>query len=89
MRPVELRRLKWQDLDPVNRLIVVRRSKTDAGTRVIPVNDEAWSAFAALKQRADKLGTYASEHYIFHRMWPVMDPLRPTSGWRSAPVALR
>jgi integrase len=83
-RPVELRRLKWQDLDPVNRLVIIRRSKTDAGARVIPVNDEAWSAFAALKKRADAIGTYAPEHYIFHRMWPVMDPGRPMSGWRSA-----
>ena len=56
IRPVELRRLSWRDLDPFARLITVRRSKTDAGTRVIPLNDEAWSAVCALKKRADALG---------------------------------
>lgn len=61
MRPVELRRLLWSDLDPFNRLVTARRSKTEARTRVIPLNDLAWSAFAAMKQRADLLGTYAPE----------------------------
>jgi integrase len=89
MRPVELRRLLWSDLDPFNRLVTVRRSKTEAGTRVIPLNDLAWSAFAAMKQRADSLGTYAPEHYIFHREWPKIDGTRPMSGWRSAWRTLR
>jgi integrase len=89
MRPVELRRLKWQDLDPFNRLVTVRRSKTDAGTRIIPLNDEGWSAFAALKQRADTLGTYAPEHHIFHRLQPTIDPNRPVWDWRSAWRSLR
>jgi integrase len=89
MRPVELRRLLWQDLDPVNRLVSVRRSKTEAGTRVIPLNDEAWAAIAALKQRADALGIYAPEYYIFRRQWPKIDATRPISGWRSAWRSLR
>ena len=89
MRPKELRRLLWSDVDPLNRLVTVRRSKTEAGTRVIPLNDEAWSAIAAMKQRADALGTYAPEHYIFHREWPKVDPARPMSGWRSAWRSLR
>jgi integrase len=89
MRPVELRRLVWDDLDPFNRLVTVRRSKTDAGTRIIPLNDLAWSSFAAMKQRADSAGTYAPEHYIFHRQFPAIDPKRPMSGWRSAWRTLR
>jgi integrase len=89
MRPVELRRLLWSDLDPVNRLVTVRRSKTQAGTRVIPLNDEAWAAIAALKQRADTLGTYAPDNYVFHRQWPKIDATRPMSGWRSAWRSLR
>ena len=47
------------------------------------------SAFAALKQRTDALGTYAPEHYVFHRQWPEVDPTRPMSGWRSAWRSLR
>jgi integrase len=89
MRPKELRRLLWCDLDPLGRLITVRRSKTEAGTRVIPLNEEAWSAIAAMKRRADAVGTYAPEYYIFHREWPKVDPARPMSGWRSAWRSLR
>jgi integrase len=89
MRPKELKWLLWRDRDPFNRIFTVRRSKTEAGTRVIPLNDEAWSAMAALKQRADSLGTYAPEYYISHRQWPKIDPTRPMAGWRSAWRSLR
>jgi integrase len=88
-RPVELRRLVWSDFDPINRLVVIRKSKTEAGSRTIPLNDEAWSAFAALKQRADKLNVYAPEHYIFFRQFPKIDPTRYMSNWRTAWRSLR
>ena len=88
-RPKELRRLLWRDVDPFNRILTVRRSKTEAGKRTIPLNDEAFSAIAALKQRADLVGSYASEHYVFCRQWPQLDPTRPMSGWRSAWRSLR
>lgn len=91
MRPVELRRLKWRDLDPTNRLVAVRHSKTDAGVRIIPLNDEAWSSIAALKKRADKMGTNEPEHYIFPRIVPIIDGSRPMGacGWKSAWESLR
>ena len=89
MRPIEIRRLLWQDFDPFNRVVTIRNSKTEAGTRVIPLSDEAWSAFAALKQRADALGTYAPENYIFHRLWPKVDAAKPMTSWRSAWRSLR
>ena len=91
MRPVEVRRLLWRDLDPINRVITVRVSKTDAGTRTIPLNDEAWSAIAALNQRANKLRTYDLENYVFCREWPKIDGARPMGrgGWRSAWRSLR
>lgn len=89
MRPCELKRLRWKNLDPFEKLVTIPDSKTDAGIRTIPLTDEAWSAFAALKQRADTLGTYAPEHYIFHRLWPKIDPTRPMSSWRSAWRSLR
>lgn len=69
--------------------MTVRRSKTEAGTRIIPHNEEAWSAFAALKQRADAVGTYGPENCIFHRQWPKIDATRPMSTWRSAWRSLR
>jgi integrase len=89
VRPAELRRLLWSDLDPVNRLLTVRKSKSDAGSRIIPLNDEAWSAIVALKTRADASGSYAPEYYVFHRQWPKIDPARPMSNWRSAWRSLR
>jgi len=91
MRPVEIKRLKWQDLDPSERVVTVRRSKTEAGSRVIPLNDEAWSAVAALKQRADALGTYALESYMLPQLWPTIDGSKPMGrcGWRHAWRSLR
>jgi len=85
MRPVELRRLLWRDLDPTNLTLTVRRSKREAGTRVLPLNDEAWAAVAALKQSADGLRTYTPENFIFHREWPTVDGTQPMgrSGWRT------
>jgi integrase len=91
MRPVEIKRLRWRDLDPVQRLIVIRKSKTDEGSRMIPLNDDAWSAIVALKERADALGTAEPQHYILPRMFPTIDGSRPmgSSGWRSAWRSLR
>jgi integrase len=86
MRPVELRRLEWKDLDPENRTIIVRRSKTEAGSRLIPLNDEAWSAITALKREADRLKAYALENFIFPRTCPRLDASKPmgASGWKTA-----
>jgi len=91
MRPVELKRLLWQDLNPVNHIVTVRRSKTEAGTRTIPLNEEAWSAIVAMKERADALGTYDLDSYVFPRMFPTMDAKQPMghTGWRSAWRSLR
>ena len=91
MRPIELKRLNWSDIDPFARLVTVRRSKTDAGARVIPLNDEAYASIAALKQRADLLGSYAPDNYVFHQFWPTMDGTKPMgrSGWRRAWRSLR
>jgi integrase len=91
MRPVELRRLRWQDLDPENRLVTVRRSKTEAGCRVIPLNQESWSSITALKAQADDLGTDQPEHYIFPRTVPAIDGSKPmgASGWKTAWQSLR
>ena len=91
MRPVELKRLRWDDVDPESRIVTVRLSKTKAGTRTIPLNQEAWSAIVAMKQRADALGTYDLDSYVFPRMFPTMDAKQPMghTGWRSAWRSLR
>ena len=44
MRGVEIRNLRWQDVDFIRKGLTVRRSKTDAGLRSIPMNDDAHAA---------------------------------------------
>jgi integrase len=91
MRPVEIRRLRWADVDPFTRLLIVRRSKTDAGARVIPLNDDAWGAVRFMKKRSEKLRMDDPEHYVFPGMRPRLDATKPMgkSGWRSAWRTLR
>lgn len=89
MLPIELKRLLRRDIDPFERLATVRRSKTDAGSRIIPLNAEAWSAIMAMKARADALEAYTPEHYVFHGLWPRVEPERPMRDWRSAWRSLR
>jgi integrase len=69
----------------------VAQSKTEAGSRVIPLNDEAWSAICALKRRSDICGASDPNHYVLYRLWPKIDPMRPmgSGGWRSAWRTLR
>ncbi|MCH8269207.1 MAG: tyrosine-type recombinase/integrase [Acidobacteria bacterium] len=89
LRPSELRRILWQDVDTTERTILVRRSKSDAGVRVVPLNEEAWAAVCALRVRAKVFRTDASSNYMFHRLWPKVDGTKPMSSWRSAWRSLR
>ena len=89
LRPCELRGLHWRDVDPQERTFLIRRSKSGAGVRVVPLNEEAWSAICTLRMRAHALDTNAPEHFVFHRLWPKVDANRPMSDWRSAWRSLR
>jgi integrase len=55
MRAGEIRGLHWRDVDLMNRVLTVRRSKTDAGKRVIPLNSDAWDAVLELRKRSKLL----------------------------------
>jgi integrase len=57
MRASEIRGLRWQVVDLIERTITVRRdtTKTDAGERVIPLNADAWAAILELRERAKLL----------------------------------
>lgn len=44
MRGCEIRGLCWRDVNLIDRTITVRRSKTEAGERVIPLNADAYEA---------------------------------------------
>lgn len=55
MRAGEIRSLQWRDLNLVEKVLTVRRSKTEAGERVIPSNEDAWAAVLELRERAKLL----------------------------------
>ena len=57
MRSVELKHLHWQDVDLLERVISVRRSKTEAGKRAVPLND---AAFAPVLNCGSKRGKKAT-----------------------------
>jgi len=64
-RKVELLTARWSDVDLFKREISIERSKTEAGHRLIPLNDEAMAAFARLRKRAETVGGGAPEHFVF------------------------
>jgi len=90
MRAGEIRGLRWQVVDLIERTITVRRNttKTDAGERVIPLNADAWAAVLELRERAKLLfgAEPQPDWFVFaHKEgFTKADPTRPMSGWRTA-----
>src|SRR5271154_4668687 len=52
MRGCELKGLRWRDVNLLERMLTVRRSKTEAGERVIPLNSDAMVTILELYKRA-------------------------------------
>lgn len=85
MRSAELKHLQWQDVDLLQRVVTVRRSKTEAGKREIWLNDSAFAACIELLEQARRQGHDLSEHYLFPACENgIVDPLRPQKTWRTA-----
>ena len=79
MRACEIRGLQWHDLDFMERTLTVRRSKTEAGERVIPLNADAWATILELRERAKLLfgAEPQPDWYVFPHgegQGPVMRP---------------
>lgn len=88
-RGVEIKHLRWQDVDLFDRVMHVRRSKTAAGHRLIPLNADAISAFSTLRERSEKHGTVAADHFVFPACESlIIDPTKPQKSWRTAWRAL-
>lgn len=84
-RGVEIKNLRWQDVDLFGRVAAIRRSKTAAGHRTIPLNGDAMAALARLLERAHALGSSEPEHYVFPACEErIIDPSRPQKSWRTA-----
>jgi integrase len=88
MRACEIKALRWYDVDFLGGTVTIRRSKTEAGQRVIPLNDDALRAMRELYRRASTIGVPHPDHYVFPACENAgFDPTSPQksscSAWRS------
>lgn len=84
-RGIELKHLRWRDVSLFDRAMIIRRSKTEAGHRAIPLNSDAVAALSRLRQRAGTVGSTGEEHFVFPACENNrIDPNRPQKSWRSA-----
>jgi integrase len=87
MRGRELKGLHWREINFIDRALLVCRNatKTDAGERVIPLNDDAWTTILELWERAKALSGTNPDHYVFPSCENKrVEPARPMKSWRSA-----
>jgi len=98
-RGCELKGLQWSDIDLFQRTITIRKTKTAAGERMIPLTSVAASALARLRTRAESFGPVDPSHYVFAAFVPKFnfndtnvvgysltgyDPTRHINSWRTA-----
>lgn len=98
-RGCELKGLTWADIDLFSKTLTIRKSKTAAGERIVPLTTVACSALAKLRARAESFGPVEPAHYVFAAFTPkftfngktvvdynfkVFDPTRHLNSWRSA-----
>ena len=83
----ELKGLKIGDLNLIEKTIRIQRAstKTDAGVRIIPLNETALWACARLLERVEKLGASEPSHYLLpgsmFRHTKNSDPLKGSTGF--------
>src|ERR1035441_6695871 len=98
-RGCELKGLQWSDVDLFSRTLTIRKSKTEAGERTIPLTCVASSALAKLRARAESFGQVEPKHFVFAAFVPKFtfsgkkvidynvtgfDPTRHINSWRTA-----
>jgi integrase len=83
MRHLEIRGLRWSQVELDSRTLIVGKSKTDAGTgRCVPLNRAAW---AALDMWASRFPGRRPEHFVFPSCENgQVNPMRSISNWRTA-----
>jgi integrase len=103
MRGGEIKQLRHRSVDHVAGMVHIERqsTKTDAGCREIPLNDEAKYVFTILMHRANRLGSSEPDHFLFPAAQfrktkdgasckgTGYDPTRPVKTWRTAWRTLR
>lgn len=83
LRHAEIRKLHWKDVDLEKRVLVVGKTKTEAGKgRAIPLMQPAW---AVLEMWAFRFPNRKPEEYIFPACENAkIDPNQPVDNWRTA-----
>jgi integrase len=85
MRGCEIKGLLWRDVDLLENTLTIRKSKTEAGERVIPLNADALRVVLALYERARALNGTQPDHYVFPACESGhVDATRPQASWRTA-----
>jgi integrase len=99
MRGCEIRGLRWADIDLLTETLTIRKSKTDAGVRIIPLTPDAFEVLVQLRRRSELFGPVESSHFIFGSFKPVgrfhgkeivehrmlnFDPSKPVGSWKKA-----
>jgi len=87
LRPVEIRGLRWPNVDLSRGLLHVTVTKgRTAGQRTIPLNRDATRAFELLARRTQEAGVWTPQGYVFpaQRLDRSLDPSRPQSTWAKA-----
>jgi integrase len=69
-RGCELKGLQWSDVDLFAKTLTIRKSKTAAGVRIVPLTDVAVSALGRLRSRAQRFGSIELSHYVFAAFVP-------------------
>lgn len=86
LRACEIKGLQWKDVDFIDGLLSIRRSKTPAGWRTPSLNTACSDALAGLYASAKIINGTNPEHFVFP--WQggkgTIDPTRSMAGWRSA-----
>ncbi len=99
MRGCEIRALRWADVDLNANTLTIRKSKTQAGVRLIPLTHDASEVLLRLRTRSEMFGPVEPTHYIFASFKPVgefrgkeivgsriteFDPTTPIGSWKKA-----
>jgi integrase len=85
MRACEIKGLRWRDIDFMGKTLTVRKSKTEAGERVIPLTPMLGiPSFRSTDAHVD-LVRFRPTNYVFPTCKAShFDPARPQTTWRTA-----
>ena len=85
MRGCEIKSLRWRYVNFLQKTLMICKSKTNAGERVIPLNNDAWNTILSLYRRAQSIGDVQPDHYVFPACETGhFNPALPQKSWRTA-----